>query len=80
MQIAVGLAVRGGVPLPSLSVADCPTIKSATRLQQEMRTANKLLTICFGEDVQYCCRPQEVSSSYQVTCTIPLGLYPKSCP
>ena len=79
MQIAVGLAIRGGVPLPSLSVAHCPTIESAARLQQEVCTGDKFLTICFGEHVQNCCCPQEVSSSYQVTCTIPLhrlGLYP----
>jgi len=71
MQIALGLAIRGGVPVPSLSVADCPTIESATRLQQEVCTADKLLTVCFGEDVQYCCCPQKVSSSYQVTCITP---------
>ncbi len=82
MQIAVGLAIRGGVPVLGLSVAYCPTIESATRLQQEMCAGDKLLTICFGEDVQYCCRPQEVSTSYEVTCTLPLhtvDLYTKLC-
>ncbi len=79
MQVAFGLAIRGGVPVPSLSVADIPTIESATRLQQQMRTGDKLFTVCFGEHVQNCSCPQEVSSSYQVTCTLPLhtiGLYP----
>ncbi len=70
MQIALGLAIRGGVPVPSLSVANCPTIETATRLQQEVCAGNKLLTVCFGSEVQHCCCPQEVSSSYQVTCTI----------
>ena len=82
MQIALGLAIRGGVPVPGLSVAYCPSVESATRLQQEVCAGDKLLTVCFGEDVQHCCRPQEVSSSYQVTCTLPqhiLDLYPKSC-
>ncbi len=43
MQIAVGLAIRGGVPVLGLSVAYCPTIESATRLQQEMCAGDKLL-------------------------------------